>query len=98
MKKNYENMKQNIENIGYDIEILSKIVEQNFSNLFSLHIMAVNPTDISNTQEKTKKEIRDLFVLTTISAERSLDEADNVKEKPLSTVMNRIFKIAVEDF
>jgi hypothetical protein len=60
--------------------------------------MAVNPTDISNTQEKTKKEIRDLFVLTTISAERSLDEADNVKEKPLSTVMNRIFKIAVEDF
>ena len=91
-------MKQNIENIGYDIEILSKIVEQNFSNLFSLHIMAVNPTDISNTQEKTKKEIRDLFVLTTISAERSLDEADNVKEKPLSTVMNRIFKIAVEDF
>ena len=49
--------------------------------------MAVHPTDISNTQEKTKKEIRDLFVLTTISAERSLDEADNVKEKPLSTVM-----------
>lgn len=97
MKKNYENMKQNIDNIGYDIEILSKIVEQNFS-IFSLHIMAVNPTDISNTQEKTKKEIRDLFVLTTISAERSLDEADNVKEKPLSTVMNRIFKIAVEDF
>jgi hypothetical protein len=36
--------------------------------------MAVNPTDISSTQEKTKKEIRDLFVLTTISAERSLDE------------------------
>lgn len=98
MKKNYENMKQNIDNIGYDIEILSKIVEQNFSSLFSLHIMAVNPTDISNTQEKTKKEIRDLFVLTTISAERSLDDADNVKEKPLSTVMNRIFKIAVEDF
>ena len=60
--------------------------------------MAVNPTDISKTQKKTKKEIRDLFVLTTISAERSLDEADNVKEKPLSTVMNRIFKIAVEDF
>lgn len=87
-----------IDNIGYDIEILSKIVEQNFSSLFALHIMAVNPTDISNTQEKTKKEIRDLFVLTTISAERSLDEADNVKEKPLSTVMNRIFKIAVEDF
>lgn len=67
-------MKQNIENIGYNIEILSKIVEQNFSSLFSLHIMEVNPTDISNTQEKTKKESRDLFVLTAISAERSLDE------------------------
>ena len=59
--------------------------------------MEVNPTDISNTQEKTKKEIRDLFVLTTISAERSLDEADNVKEKPLSTVVNRIFKRDVSE-
>lgn len=103
LKKNYENMKQSIENIGeeetvgYDIEILAKIIEQNFSSLFSLHIIAVNPTDISNTQEKTKKEIRDLFVLTTISAERSLDEADNVKEKPLSTVMNRIFKSDVSE-
>ena len=36
--------------------------------------MEVNPTDISNTQEKTKTEIRDLFIMTTISAERSLDE------------------------
>ena len=59
--------------------------------------MEVNPTDISNTQEKTKKEIRDLFVLTTISAERSLEEADNVKEKPLSTVVNRIFKRDVSE-
>ncbi|EOS81401.1 hypothetical protein C817_00655 [Dorea sp. 5-2] len=71
-----------------NVEILSKIIEQAFSSLFSLHIIAVNPTDTCNTQEKTKKEIRDLFVLATISAERSLDEADNVKEKPLSAVMN----------
>lgn len=55
LKKNYENMKQNNENVGeeenagYDIEILSKIVEQNFSSLFSLHIMAVNPTDECNS-------------------------------------------------
>ena len=35
--------------------------------------------------------------MTTISAERSLDEADNVKEKPLSTVMNRIFKSDVSE-
>lgn len=61
LKKNYENMKQSIENIGqeenvgYDIEILSKIIEQNFSSLFSLHIMAVNPTNISNTQEKKRR-------------------------------------------
>ncbi len=85
------------ESIEFDIGILSKIVEQNFSSLFSLHIIAVNPTDTSNTQEKTKKEIEDLFVLTIISAERSLDEADNVKEKPLSIVMNRLFKSDVSE-
>lgn len=85
------------ENIEFNIEILSKVVEQNFSRLFSLHIVAVNPTDASNMQEKTKKEIRDLFVLATISAERSLDESDNVKERPLSTVMNRLFKSDVSE-
>lgn len=92
--------KVGVEAEGYtelNIEILSKIIEQNFSSLFSLHIIAVNPTDTSNTQEKTKKEIRDLFVLATISAERSLDEADNVKEKPLSAVMNRLFKSDVSE-
>lgn len=85
------------EHTELDIEILSKVVEQNFLSLFSLHILAVNPMDTSNTLEKTKKEIRDLFVLTTISAERSLDEADSVKEKPLSTVMNRLFKSDVSE-
>lgn len=108
MKRRVEDARKeetDIEKVGVDaeghtelnIEILSKIIEQNFSSLFSLHIIAVNPTDTSNTQEKTKKEIRDLFVLATISAERSLDEADNVKEKPLSAVMNRLFKSDVSE-
>lgn len=113
LRKRYEDIEQSTENAELEetgakirraddeefagIDIVSKAVEQYFSSLFSLHIIAVNPMDENNTQEKTKKEIGDLFVLAPIGAERSLDEADNAKEKPLNAVMNRLFRSDVSD-
>lgn len=50
---------ENVEEMN--AEVMSKIIEQKFGILFSLHIEAVNPTDERDTQEKSKKELKDLF-------------------------------------
>lgn len=86
---------ENVEEMN--TEVMAKVIEQKFGTLFSLHIEAVNPTDEKDTQEKSKKELRDLFILNTIGAERSLDETEKGQEKPLSVVMNRLFKSDVSE-
>lgn len=80
-----------------DVKILSKVVEQNFPKLFSIHISAVNPTNDKDTQEKSKKELSDLFVFRTIGAERALDEAENSQKKPLGAIIQRLFKSDVSE-
>lgn len=77
---------------GMHTEIISGIVEKNFYRLFSQQILAVNPNEDKNTQIKSKMELKNLFVLGTIGAERSLDETDNASDRPLGTVMSRLFK------
>lgn len=83
--------------VELNTEIMAKVIEQKFTTLFSLHIEAVNPTDEKDTQEKSKKELQDLFILNTIGAERSLDETEKGQERPLSVVMNRLFKSDVSE-
>lgn len=78
-------------------EAMAKVIEQKFGILFSLHIEAVNPTDEKDTQEKSKKELQNLFILNTIGAERSLDETEKGEEKPLSVVMDRLFKSDISE-
>lgn len=86
---------ENVEKMN--VEVMAKVIEQKFETLFSLHIEAVNPTDERDTQEKSKKELQDLFILNTIGAERSLDETEKGQEKPLSVVMNRLFKSDISE-
>ncbi|MBS5283281.1 MAG: AAA family ATPase [Clostridiales bacterium] len=80
-----------------DFKIVSKVVSQNFAKLFSLHVLAVNPADPKDVQEKTKKELNELFVIQHIGAERGLDENENAQKKPLGAIMSRLFKSDVSD-
>lgn len=75
-----------------NIEIISSIVEKYFFRLFTLQIFAINPNDEKNVQTKSKTELKNLFVLGTVGAERSLDEADDASDRPLGIVMSRLFK------
>lgn len=75
-----------------NIEIISSIVEKYFFRLFTLQIFAINPNDEKNVQIKSKTELKSLFVLGTVGAERSLDEADDASDRPLGIVMSRLFK------
>lgn len=83
--------------VELNTEVMAKVIEQKFATLFSLHIEAVNPTNEKDTQEKSKKELQDLFILNMIGAERSLDETEKGQERPLSVVMNRLFKSDVSE-
>lgn len=73
-------------------EIISSIVEKYFLRLFKLQIFAINPNEEKNAQIKSKTELKNLLVLGTVGAERSLDEADDAPDRPLGIVMNRLFK------
>lgn len=74
-----------------DKKILAQIVETGFDNIFSVVVRAVNPADEKDSQVKNIAFLKELFLLKTIDAERSLDESENASLKPLGTVMNRIF-------
>lgn len=75
-----------------DKKILAQIVEEEFDNVFSIVVRAINPTDEKDYQVKNIMLLRELFVLKTIDAERGLDESENSPLKPLGTIMNRIFE------
>lgn len=75
----------------YDRSITVAVVKEQFNQFFSLHILAVNPTDISDLQEKPTNLLKKLFTCRMIEAERELDESENKNERPLAKIMNRVF-------
>ena len=86
---------QKEESIEYESEInkklLAQVVEEEFDNIFSVVVRAINPVDEKDYQVKNVALLKELFVLKTIDAERSLDESENSSLKPIGTIMNRIF-------
>lgn len=70
-----------------DIESIKNILRTDFKKIFKLTIKAINPTNIEDFLYKDIKEIKELFPFYTISAERNLDENDDLSDssslKPL---------------
>lgn len=72
--------------------ILFDIVRNHFSSFFHPVLLAVNPDDENNFQEREYNLIQKLFVLKVISAERGMDESDNENNNPLEVVLKQIFQ------
>jgi len=75
----------------FDISIIAGAVKEQFDKFFSLKVMAVNPSDNSDYQERPTSFLRKLFTCKIIEAERNLDESENRNDHPLANVMNRVF-------
>lgn len=75
----------------FDRSIIVGAVKEQFEHFFSLKVIAVNPSDISDYQERPTGLLKKLFTCKMIEAERNLDETDNRNEHPLANVMNRVF-------
>lgn len=84
-------------NDRYDRAITATVARESFSKLFSLKILAMNPNDAKDYQEKTSADLNGLFIYRTIEAERNLDESEEKNRHPLSEMMNRVFNSAEED-
>ena len=80
-----------------NIEKIKRIISKHFSKIFILSIYAVNPNDESDVQLKTSAELKELFPIYMISAERSLDEGVNKKESSLTTVISDFFNIELDE-
>ena len=65
--------------------------ESNIAKLFSLKIKAINPADEKDVQEKSLSELRDLFPLFTITAERDLDETGEKSHSSLQRIIYNYF-------
>lgn len=75
----------------YDKSIIAAVVKEQFDKFFSLIVLAVNPTNTYDYQERHLNLLKKLFTCRMIEAERNLDESENKNEHPLANIMNRVF-------
>ncbi len=78
-------------------ELLRQAIIDNFNSLFSLVISAINPADISDMQIKSVNELKSLFPLYIIRAERGMDESDSSNAGPLKPILSKLFQTNIED-
>lgn len=82
---------------GYDRTLTATVVKEFFDKFFSLKVLAVNPNNVEDYQEKSSSALKKLFIYRSIEAERNLDESDSRNERPLTVVMNRVFNPTEDD-
>ena len=78
-------------------EIIAQIVKEYFLSFFQLQILAIDPTNLTNTAIKSKTDLKNIFYLKTIRAERSLDESDAAPVNPLGQVMKKLLGMKPSD-
>lgn len=83
--------------IIFSVDEVRERVSFHFAKLFSLSIKAINPSSPVDTQNKSLKELQELFPLYTISAERDLDETGNDSPSSLQTVISSYFSVDIDD-
>lgn len=96
IRDRFDSIKKAEEKIA-DQEAVIKAVKEIFPELFNLCIFAVNPNDVEDCQERSIKDLQEVFVFKEISAERSLDEAEDQNNSPLLKVMNQLFNPNLEE-
>jgi predicted ATP-dependent endonuclease of OLD family len=90
-----QNKHEGCDEISY--EFIQKTIRKKFSSFFDLFIEAINPKDVLDKQSKTHKELKELFPVYFIRAERGLDESEQPNKSPLSPILSRLFKTDIDD-
>lgn len=80
-----------------DVKKVKDTVVGSFSKLFPLSIFAVNPKNEKDVILRNATELKQLFPLYNISAERYLDESGSSKNSTLGTIISKFFDFDVEN-
>lgn len=73
-----------------------EVLVDNFDKLFRLTVYAINPNNMEDKQEKSQKELHDLFPFHTIPAERVLGE-DDTHNSSLGSLISGFFDMSEAD-
>lgn len=97
IKKQYDAIISDDSELTEQKKCISWVVRDNFKDLFSLNVSAVNPLDLTDTRKVNKKDLQNLFNLKSIKAERNMDESDIANNNPIGKIMNRLFDTELND-
>lgn len=70
---------------------IKDVLSVNFSKIFTLSIKAINPSDPKLSMNKSVQELKALFPLYSIRAERNLDESGDHRRSSLQSIINDYF-------
>lgn len=98
-KTEFDILMSNKENQGSPDEdlCLAQAVREFFPNLFQLNISAVDQSHPEDIAFKSKNDLKKLFCLRTIKAERSLDESETSPLNPIGQILSKLFSSDVEE-
>lgn len=71
--------------------VLTHIVQDVFPSLFQMNIVAVNPINPEDIMARSRNDLKSLFCVKTIKAERTLDETEAGTDNPLRQIMRKLF-------
>ena len=95
-KEKYDSLMASPEHANEDLCIAS-VVQDFFPSLFEINIATVNPGNPEDMMPRSKNDLKALFCLQTIKAERSLDESEAASDNPLGKIMKKLFDSEIGD-
>ena len=81
----------------YERVLTTAVVKEYFEKFFLLKVLAINPNNDNDYQEKPLIALSRLFTYRSIEAERNLDESESKNERPLAGIMSRVFNPTEEN-
>lgn len=76
---------------------LAQVVRDNFNSLFSMNVVAENPSNSTDVKAVKKSDLQNVFNLKVIKAERDLDESEKANANPIGQIMTKLFDTKLED-
>lgn len=95
-KDKYDSLMAFPDHASEDICVAS-VVQDFFPYLFEMNIATVNPGNPEDMMPRSKNDLKGLFCVRTIKAERSLDESETAIENPLGRIMRKLFDSEIND-
>lgn len=97
LKSQYEAMLPEEADDNQKTKCLAQVVHDSFDSLFTMKVVAVNPSNSDDVKEAKKSDLQNVFNLKVIKAERNMDESEMANINPIGQIMKKLFDTELED-